>query len=332
MDGLKGIENNSKNSNNNNKTIAFILIGIVSIMLVIGILLIAIGLLDMDYIGMPGNSVAVIHIQGVIISSNMPGGFGIATSGDIINSLRSAEDDSSIQSIVLRINSPGGTPAAAQEIVREMKRITKPIVVSMGDIATSGAYYISAPSDHIIASEDTLTGSIGVIWVFENREAYFKEEGIRHIVFTSGDKKDMGGPWRNLTNEEEDLIDDILTQVHRRFVRTIVDGRNLTTREVNRIADGRIILGYDAKEYGLIDGFGNLQDAIYYAAELGGIIGDPTVVDMNQPSLARLLFGSESTIYKQDNVEHNQYLKKSMQGNLWAIPVFKIDTMFAKGV
>src|SRR5688572_23473979 len=118
--------------------------------------------------------VAVIYVQGTILSGNVPTGLGYATSEEISENIRRAVADSGVKAIVLRINSPGGSPAAAQEIAGEIEKAREkgiPVVVSMGDLATSAAYYISAPTDYIIANPSTNTGSIGVIWVFQNKSA-----------------------------------------------------------------------------------------------------------------------------------------------------------------
>jgi len=149
---------------------------------------------DLGTLPMDSDKVAVIYVQGIMITGNLPGGLGYATSEEISKSIQDAADDKNVKAIVLRINSPGGTPAAAQEIVSEIKKAQehKPVVISMGDVAASAAYYISAPADHIIANPDTMTGSIGVIWVFENRSEYFDEEGIDFYVAKSGDFKDIG--------------------------------------------------------------------------------------------------------------------------------------------
>ncbi len=130
--------------------------------------------------------VAVIYIQGTIVSGNVPAGLGYATSEEISENIRNAVADKKVKSIVLRINSPGGSPAAAQEIVKEIEKARAkgiPVVVSMGDLATSAAYYISAPTDYIIANPSTVTGSIGVIWVFQNMSVAYKTNGTDyHIV------------------------------------------------------------------------------------------------------------------------------------------------------
>jgi protease-4 len=249
---------------------------------------------DFDAMPMDSNKVAVIYVQGTMITGNLPGGLGYATSEEISKSIQDAADDKNVKAIVLRINSPGGTPAAAQEIVSEVKKAQehKPVVVSMGDVAASAAYYISAPADHIIANPDTMTGSIGVIWMFENSSEYFDNEGVDFYVAKSGDFKDMGGNWRGLTDDEKQYSEEVVLEVFDRFIDEIADGRGLSRSEVKDMADGRIYTGSRAVELGLVDETGNLYDAIDVAAELGGIKGKPTVSYRNKPSLSRILFGS----------------------------------------
>lgn len=249
---------------------------------------------DFGTLPMDSNKVAVIYVQGVMITGNLPGGLGYATSEEISKSIQDAADDKNVKAIVLRINSPGGTPAAAQEIVTEIKKAQehKPVVVSMGDVAASAAYYISAPADHIIANPDTMTGSIGVIWVFENSSEYFDEEGVDFYVAKSGDFKDMGANWRGLTDDEKQYSEEVVLEAFDRFVDEIASGRGLSRSEVKDMADGRIYTGSKAVELGLVDETGNLYDAIDVAAKLGGIEGEPTVSYKNKPSLSRILFGS----------------------------------------
>ena len=249
---------------------------------------------DIDTLPMDSNKVAVIYVQGTMITGNLPGGLGYATSEEISRSIQDAAADKNVKAIVLRINSPGGTPSAAQEIVSEVKKAQKdkPVVVSMGDVAASAAYYISAPADHIIANPDTMTGSIGVIWVFENSSEYFDEEGVDFYVAKSGDFKDMGANWRGLTDDEKQYSEELVLESYGRFIDEIASGRGLSRSEVKDMADGRIYTGSRAVELGLVDETGNLYDAIDVAAELGGIEGEPTVSYKNKPSLSRILFGS----------------------------------------
>jgi len=195
----------------------------------------------------------------------------------------------------MRINSPGGSPAAAEEIVATMKKIDKPIVISMGDVAASAAYYISAPADKIIANPDTMTGSIGVIWEFQNRSGYYNESGTSFYISKSGEFKDMGGDWRGLSDDEKRYADQVISEAFNRFVKEVAEGRNLSLSKVKDLADGRIFTGAKAKELGLVDDFGNFDDAIDVAAKLGGITGKPEVTYANKPTLSRMLFGGEQT-------------------------------------
>ena len=272
---------------------------LIYLLVIVGLIIIIGGSLfvifgDFGTLPMDSNKVAVIYVQGIMITGNLPGGLGYATSEEISKSIQDAADDKNVKAIVLRINSPGGTPAAAQEIVTEIKKAQehKPVVVSMGDVAASAAYYISAPADHIIANPDTMTGSIGVIWVFENSSKYFDEEGVEYYVAKSGDFKDMGANWRGLTDDEKQYSEELVLESYGRFIDEIASGRGLSRSEVKDMADGRIYTGSRAVELGLVDETGNLYDAIDVAAELGGIEGEPTVSYKNKPSLSRILFGS----------------------------------------
>jgi len=246
-------------------------------------------------LGISTGRVEVIYVQGVMMTGSIPIGFGIATSEEITQSLKDANDDENVKAIVLRINSPGGSPVAAEEIVSAMKKIDKPIVISMGDVAASAAYYISAPADKILANPDTMTGSIGVIWEFQNRSKFYDKDGTSFYIAKSGELKDMGGDWRGLTDEEKQYADQVVSEAFSRFVKEVADDRNMSISKVKDLADGRIYTGAKAKELGLVDELGSLDDAIEIAAKLGGIKGKPQVGYANRPSLSRLLFGGQTT-------------------------------------
>ncbi len=273
--------------------------GLIYLIIVLGLLVVIGGSIiaifgGFDTLPMDSNKVAVIYVQGVMITGNLPGGLGYATSEEISKSIQDAADDGDVKAIVLRINSPGGSPAAAQEIVAEIKKAQekKPVVVSMGDVAASAAYYISAPADRIIANPDSLTGSIGVIWMFQDLSGFYEEEGVDFYVAKSGEFKDMGANWRGLTDDEKQYSEEVVLEAFDRFIDEIASGRGLSRSEVKDMADGRIYTGSRAVELGLVDETGNLYDAIDVAAELGGIEGKPTVSYKNKPSLSRILFGS----------------------------------------
>lgn len=265
--------------------------------------------------GISADRVEVIYVQGVMLTGSIPAGFGIATSEDITKSLKDASEDNGVKAIVMRVNSPGGSPAAAEEIISTMKKIDKPIVISMGDVAASAAYYISAPADRIIANPGTITGSIGVIWEFQNRSKFYEEEGTSFYIAKSGEMKDMGGDWRGLSDDEKRYVDQVISEVYGRFVIEVASGRNLSLSKVKDLADGRVYTGAKAKELGLVDEFGSLDDAIEVAAKLGGIEGKPYVTYANRPSLSRLLFGGE----KVEVSAFTSYFDKSPFGRLLSI-------------
>lgn len=266
-------------------------------------------------LGISNNGVEVIYVQGVMITGSIPIGFDIATSEDITKSLNDAEDNEGVKAIVMRINSPGGSPAAAEEIVSAMKKMKKPIVVSMGNVAASAAYYISAPADKILANPDTMTGSIGVIWEFQNRSKFYEKDGTSFYIAKTGELKDFGGDWRGLSDDEKQYADQVIEEAFSRFVKEVATDRNLSLSKVKDLADGRIYTGAKAKELGLIDDFGSLDDAIEIAAKLGGIEGKPDVRYANRPSLSRLLFGSEKT----DVSQFTNYFFNSPFGQLLSI-------------
>ncbi len=232
------------------------------------------------------DKIAVIYVEGQMVADKAADASkGSAFSSDIVKSMRAATDDPDVKAIVLRVNSPGGTPVAAEEIISQMRktRAVKPIVVSMGDIATSAAYYISSQSDRIVANPDTFTGSIGVIWTFKNMSRAYADEGISVYVAKSGNFKDMGSEWRGLTQSEKDYVNAIINESYERFVGSVAKGRNMPVDKVRSIADGRVYTGTSAKEMGLVDDLGGLYDAVAIAKNMSKVKGKATIVYMNEP-------------------------------------------------
>ncbi len=234
------------------------------------------------------DKVAVVYLEGKMIAdkSTDPADQGSAFSSDVVKALRKATADDDIKAIVLRVNSPGGTPVAAEEIISQINRTRaeKPVIVSMGDSATSAAYYVSATADKIYANPDTFTGSIGVIWVFKNKTRYYNEEGINFYIAKSGNFKDVGADWRGLSENEKSYIQSIINESYDRFVTTVAAGRDLPEDKIRAIADGRVFTGTSAKNMGLVDEIGGLYDAVAYAAKAGGIDGETEIVYMNEPA------------------------------------------------
>jgi len=210
--------------------------------------------------------ISVIRIEGTIVTGTGHGG-GYTGSEYAGRAIRDAADDPLVKAIVLRVNSPGGTPAAAQEIIRDIRYAMekKPVVVSMGDIATSAAYAISAPADRIYANPDTITGGIGTSWTFIDISDWLAENNISVEVITSGSRKDMGYGYRPLSPEEREYAGMIVNESNEGILSGI-----LAARPVNRsiIEDSRVFRGQDALEAGLVDELGNLNDAIEGARKL----------------------------------------------------------------
>lgn len=239
-----------------------------------------------DFTKKPADKVAVIYVEGQMVTDRNPGP-GYTSSDSVMKELRDAQNDRNVKAIVLRINSPGGSPVAAQEIYGQILKTkqVKPIVVSMGDMATSAAYYISAPCNKILAAPDTWTGSIGVIWTLQNRSEHYHQQGIEFYVAKSGEYKDIGTDWRGLTDKEKSYVNDLINETFNRFVDVVADARHMPRDEVLNLSDGRVFTGVRAGELGLIDGIGDMYDAIDAASQLAGITGTPEVVHFNGAAL-----------------------------------------------
>jgi len=206
---------------------------------------------------------------------------GIVSKSDAtIKLIHTYRDDPSVKAIVLRIDSPGGSVAPVQEIFTELEKIEKPIIASMGGSAASGGYYIACAADTIVANPGTLTGSIGVIMQFTRMKGLYDKVGLEHQVVKSGQFKDTGSPFRELTEQEQAVLQATVDDVYNQFVDAIFAARGslLTRAEVVELADGRIFSGKQALESKLIDQLGNLPDAIQIAGELAGIAGKPRVL------------------------------------------------------
>jgi len=216
-----------------------------------------------------GDKIAIVEIRGVI-----------AQSSGVIDEIHQYLEDDAVKAIILRIDSPGGGVGPSQEIHREILKVKgkKKIVTSMGSVAASGGYYIASASDLIVANPGTITGSIGVIMEFTNIEELFRKIGIKGVVLKSGEHKDIGSPFREMTPEEKRIIQEVIDNVHQQFIKAVADGRKLDRSKVTQIADGRILTGEQAKELGLVDQIGNLDDAIDATAKLVGIEGKPDIL------------------------------------------------------
>jgi len=210
-------------------------------------------------------NVGIIEVKGVITGSQK-----------VLERIKDFREDNAIKAIVVRIDSPGGAIGPSQEIYREIlkTRDKKIIVASLGSVAASGGYYIASAANKIVANPGTITGSIGVIMEYANIREILDKIGLSPVVIKSGRYKDMGSPVRELTENEEALLQGLVDELHVQFVNDAAQGRGLSRDHVAGLADGRIYTGQSALELDLVDRMGNFEDAIQWSGKLAGIKGE----------------------------------------------------------
>lgn len=224
------------------------------------------------------NRIAVILAEGQIMSGSMD---GVISSEKFAREIEKARKNDDIKAIVLRVNSPGGSVLASEVIWREMMEAkkAKPLIVSMGEVAASGGYYIAAPADTIVAQPNTITGSIGIFGVLFTVEELLNDKlGITTDVVETGELSDFGNPGRDLTAVERNIFQANVESGYETFISKVAEGRNMTTDQVKAVASGRVWTGSQAKERGLVDVLGGLEDAIAIAAEKAGAADDYRVL------------------------------------------------------
>ena len=216
-----------------------------------------------------GQAVGVVEVRGVIRDAE-----------DVVAALKRFRTSERIGAVVLRVDSPGGAVAPAQEIYSEVARLgeTKSVVASLGSMAASGGYYVASASHSIVANPGTLTGSIGVIMAVRSVEELAHRAGIKETVVKSGPYKDMANPLRSLEPEEEAILQGAVNDVHAQFVAAVAAGRHMTEEDVRKLADGRLYSGAQALEIGLVDYLGSYEEALRIAADAAGIEGEPRTI------------------------------------------------------
>ena len=215
------------------------------------------------------SGIGLVEVKGMILDSK-----------ETIRQLRHFLKQDGVKAVVLRVDSPGGIVAPSQEIYEEVKKFAakKKIIVSMGSLAASGGYYISAPATMIYANPGTITASIGVILKLSNIESLMDKIGIKSHTLKTGKYKDSGSPLRKFSPEDRAMLQSVINNTHEQFIRAVAEGRKLPVEEVRKIADGRILSGEQAKVARLVDRLGTLQDAIEEAGKQAGIKGEPEVI------------------------------------------------------
>jgi protease-4 len=266
--------------------------------------------------------VAIIYASGDIVDGE---GSDDNVGGDkIAATIRKARLDEKVKAIVLRVNSPGGSALASDIMWREviLAKKVKPVVVSMGDVAASGGYYISCAADRIFASPNTITGSIGVFGVLINTKKLFNNKlGITIDTVKTNKFADMGASYRPLTDTERDIIQQGVEEVYQTFITHVGEGRKMATENVDSIGQGRVWAGTDAKKINLIDEFGGLKDAIAYAAKKANlekyrVVGYPEQEEPFKKFMKQVSGEGEEAIIKAqlgNNYEYYKKIKRALQ-------------------
>ncbi|HIQ38676.1 MAG TPA: signal peptide peptidase SppA [Methanothermococcus okinawensis] len=199
---------------------------------------------------------------------------------DYIEALDRAEKDPNIKAIILRVNSPGGEVIASEKLARKIKEVSekKPVVAYVETIGTSGAYMAIAPATCIVAEKHSIVGSIGVRMDVIQYYELMKKLGVNVTVIKAGEYKDICSPYRPMTPEEKEYLEDIIEEIYIDFVRWVAENRNMTVEETLKVANGRIYSGHEAKKVGLVDYVGTEEDAVEIAQRLANI-SHPVVVD-----------------------------------------------------
>ncbi len=234
------------------------------------------------------DQVAIIELDNVITDSK-----------EIVRQLRKYQKRPSVKAIVLRLNSPGGGVVPSHEIYEEVRRTKdrgKPVVVSMGSVAASGAYYIACGATRIVANPGTITGSIGVISQFMNFKGLMDKVGVESTTIKSGKFKDAGNPSRRMTNEDVEYFQSMIDNVYGQFLDIVSKARAIPLDTLRKLADGRVLTGQQAYEHKLVDTLGTYQVAISIAGILGRVQGEPRIIQEKKKStLVDVLFGSATS-------------------------------------
>jgi len=263
--------------------------GLVVFFILISFILSLLMILREKDLGKP--QIGVLQIKGVILDAQ-----------DYLIAIKEMNQKNSIKAIVVRIDSPGGSVGASQEIFEELKKTKrkKPVVVSMGNVAASGGLYVALGGNKIFASPGTITGSIGVVLEIPNIEKLLEKIGVETETIKSGTYKDTGSIYRPLTSEEKKYLTEKVKIVHDQFIKAISEERKIPIEKVRNFADGRIFTGEEALSLGLIDKVGNFWDAVEEAKKLAKIPEAKLVfLPKKKGVLSKLLEEKTSLIWEQ---------------------------------
>ncbi len=244
---------------------------------------------DEESFGGFGEKIAVVELEGVILSPKQ-----------VVAQLKKFADDDSIKAIILHVNSPGGGVAASEEIYREVKRIRdakkKRIVSSIETVGASGAYYVASASDKIYADKGSIVGSIGVIAQWVNYAELLQWAKLKSITLKAGEFKDTGNPAREMTPVERDYLQGLINDMHTQFIQAVAEGRKAKESDIRLIANGKVWTGEQAYSMKLVDQLADFEDAVKDTAKAVGIKGEPSLVwpPKSRRSGLDLIFGDVS--------------------------------------
>ena len=253
-----------------------------------------------------GNIIAVYYAYGEIDNSTSTDE-GI-DSKKVCRDLRKLREDETVKAVVLRVNSPGGSAYGSEQIWNEVVKMTaeKPVVVSMGDYAASGGYYISCAADCIVANPTTLTGSIGIFGMFPNMEKLFSDKlGLNFDMVKTNKLADMGDLTRPFNAAESEIMQNYINNGYKLFVKRCADGREMTTEAIEKIAEGRVWTGATAKELGLVDELGGLDKALEIAAEKAGVEAYSTITYPAKEGIFSSLLNQSKNDYIEGKLEES---------------------------
>ena len=245
--------------------------------------------------GQGDDEIALMNLQGIILTNPAEEPFafaqGIITPDAVGETLELALRDDAVKAVIIRIDSPGGSAVASDEIYQHIRNTAakKPVVILVGDTAASGGYYIAAAGNFIIATPASMIGSIGVIAEITDIQELFKKIGLRQETYKSGEFKDLFSSTRDRTPQEQQMIQELLDTTYGIFVRRVAAARNMEIEKVFDLAEGKIYSGVKAKELGLIDDFGYRWEAFDKAKQLAGVT-EAKLVAVSSKSLFESLF------------------------------------------
>jgi len=281
LQGGKTVKKAEEKAEKSRGVFLLIVVVVLCILFIAAVAVVFVGGLKVSQFPVLGQKVAVIPIKGEITaegcSASLFGSSACANAAEIKELLKSADRDNSIRAVVLDINSGGGSVVPSRELAYAVRAMKKPVVACIGESGASGAYYIASAADYIVADRDSMTGSIGVIMTLQHMYGLYDKLGINVTVIKSGRVKDIGSPYREMTDEEKAELTGMVNEIYEDFVSDVAKNRNLSVEYVRNISDGSIYLGRDALKLGLVDSLGNMDDAVQIAARLGGIRGEPAV-------------------------------------------------------